>query len=162
MNDASLRRWLIASLVLNVFLVGAVAGGGARWWLAERGIAAAAEPARSGLRHAADDLPAEQRRNFLVGLRNARRAAAEPLRVAREGRQDVLRLMRAPTFEADALAQTLARTRAADLAARERFEAAVVDFATTLSPAEREKLADGLARSRNAQTSPGASAPARP
>ena len=160
MNDLSLKRWLIVSLVVNVFVVGAVAGGAARWWLAERSVAAA-EPPR-GLRHAADDLPAEQRRNFLVGLRNARRAAAEPLRVAREGRQDVLRLMRAPTFEADALAQTLARTRAADLAARERFEAAVVDFATTLSPAEREKLADGLARSRNAQTSPGASAPARP
>jgi hypothetical protein len=43
-----------------------------------------AEPPR-GLRHAADDLPAEQRRSFLVGLRNARRAAAEPLQRAREG-----------------------------------------------------------------------------
>jgi uncharacterized membrane protein len=38
------------------------------------------------------------------------------------------------------------------MAARERFEAAVVDFAGTLSPADREKLADGLAR-RSAQTS---------
>jgi len=46
----------------------------------------------------------------------------------------------------------LARTRAADMAARERFEAAVLDFAATLSPAERQKLADGLAR-RSAQTS---------
>ena len=77
---------------------------------------------------------------------------AEPLQVAREGRQEVLRLMREPRFEAEAVAQTLARTRAADMAARERFEAAVVDFAATLSPAERQKLADGLAR-RSAQTS---------
>ena len=150
MNDVSLRRWLVASLVVNVFLVGAVAGGAARWWLAERSVAAA-EPPR-GLRHAADDLPAEQRRSFLIGLRTARRAVAEPLQVAREGRQEVLRLMREPRFEAEAVAQTLARTRAADLAARERFEAAVLDFAATLSPAERQKLADGLAR-RSAQTS---------
>jgi len=157
MNDVSLRRWLIASLVLNVFIVGAVAGGAARWWFTERSVAAA-EPSR-GLRHAADDLPAEQRRSFLVGLRNARRAVAEPLQAAREGRQEVLRLLRGPRFEADAVAQTLARTRAADMAARERFEAAVVDFATTLSPPDRQKLADGLAR--RAQT-PSAASSSRP
>ena len=150
MNAQSLKRWLIVSLVVNVFVVGAVAGGAARWWLAERSVAAA-EPPR-GLRHAADDLAAEQRRSFLLGLRNARRAVAEPLQTAREGRQEVLRLMREPRFEAEAVAQTLARTRAADIAARERFEAAVLDFAATLSPAERQKLADGLAR-RSAQTS---------
>ena len=154
MNDPSLKRWLIVSLVVNVFVLGAVAGGAARWWLAERSVAAA-EPPR-GLRHAADDLAAEQRRSFLLGLRNARRAVAEPLQTAREGRQEVLRLMREPRFEAEAVAQTLARTRAADIAARERFEAAVVDFASTLSPADRQKLADGLAR-RSAQTSPAAS-----
>jgi len=158
MSDVSLRRWLVASLVLNVFIVGAVAGGAARWWFTERSVAAT-EPSR-GLRHAADDLPAEQRRSFLVGLRNARRAVAEPLQAAREGRQEVLRLMREPRFEADALAQTLARTRAADMAARERFEAAVVDFATTLSPPDRQKLAAGLAR-RSAQT-PSAASSSRP
>ena len=154
MNDLSLKRWLIVSLVVNVFVLGAVAGGAVRWWLAERSVAAA-EPPR-GLRHAADDLAAEQRRSFLLGLRNARRAVAEPLQTAREGRQEVLRLMREPRFEAEAVAQTLARTRAADIAARERFEAAVVDFASTLSPADRQKLADGLAR-RSAQTSSAAS-----
>ena len=154
MSDVSLRRWLVASLVLNVFIVGAVAGGAARWWFTERSVAAT-EPSR-GLRHAADDLPAEQRRSFLVGLRNARRAVAEPLQAAREGRQEVLRLLREPSFEADAVVRTLARTRAADMAARERFEAAVVDFAGTLSAPERQKLADGLAR-RGAQTSSAAS-----
>jgi len=155
MNGTPLRRWLVASLVLNVFVVGAVAGGAARWWWAERSVGAA-EPARSSLRHAADDLAAEQRRSFLLGLRNARRAVAEPLQAAREGRREVLRLLREPRFEADAMAQTLAQTRAADMVARERFEAAVVDFASTLSPADRQKLADGLAR-RNAQTSTAAS-----
>jgi uncharacterized membrane protein len=158
MNDLILRRWLVASLVLNVFVVGAVAGGAARWWLVERSVAAAEAP--RGLRHAADDLPEAQRRNFLVGLRNARRAVAEPLQAAREGRQEVLRLMREPRFEAAAVAQTLAKTRAADMAARERFEAAVVDFASTLSPAERDKLADGLARrSAQASSAPSSSRP---
>ena len=160
MNGVPLKRWLVASLVLNVFIVGTVAGGAARWWWAERSVGAA-EPTRSSLRNAADDLPAEQRRSFLIGLRNARRAVAEPLQAAREGRREVLRLLREPRFEADAVTQTLARTRAADMAARERFEAAVVDFASTLSPPERQKLADGLAR-RNAQTSSAASSSARP
>jgi len=88
------------------------------------------------------------------------RAAPSPSRSRpREGRQEVLRLLREPRFEADAVAQTLARTRAADMAARERFEAAVVDFATTLSPPDRQKLADGLAR--RAQT-PSAASSSRP
>ena len=159
MNDVRRRRWLVASLVLNVFIVGAVAGGAARWWMAERSVSAVSAPT-GGLRHAADDLPAEQQRSYLLGLRNARRAVAEPLRVAREGRLEVLRLLREPRFEAEALAQALARTRAADMAARERYEAAVVEFASTLAPPERQKLADGLAR-RNAQTSSAASS-ARP
>jgi uncharacterized membrane protein len=160
MSSVPLKRWLVASLLVNVFVVGGVAGGAARWWLIERGVASA-EPARGGLRHAADDLPSEQRRTFQLAMRNARRAAAEPLQVARESRQEVLRLMRAPQFEAGAVAATLARTRVADMAARERYEATVVDFAATLSADERQKLADGLAR-RNAQTASGAASSSKP
>ena len=155
MSERSIKRWLVASLVLNLFIVGGVVGGAVRWWLSERASVATAESSR-GLRYAADELSASQRRTYLLSLRDARRAASEPLRSAREGRQQVLQLMRDPELDAYAVAQALARTREADMAARARFEATVVDFARTLSLAERQTLADGLAR--HSMPAPGASA----
>jgi uncharacterized membrane protein len=160
MNQSRVRRWLLLSLVLNVFLAGGVAGGAVRWWLTERVAGTtAAEPPR-GLRYAADELSAEQRRSFRLGLRDARRAAAVPIQGAREGRQEVLRLMREPELDAGAVAQALARTREADMAARARFEISVVDFARTLSQAERQTFASGLARRTAA--SPADAAASRP
>lgn len=164
MNEARVRRWLLLSLVLNVFLAGGVAGGAVRWWLTERGLServaatTTTEPPR-GLRYAADELSAEQRRSFRVGLRDARRAAAAPIQVAREGRQEVLRLMREPELDAGAVTQALARTREADMATRARFEISVVDFARTLSPAERQTFASGLARRTAQPADAGASRP---
>lgn len=144
MNTTPIHRWLLASLVLNLFLVGGVVGGTVRWWMAERGTAAAA-PARS-LRYAADDLSAAQRKAYLLGLRTVRRDAAASIQAAREGREDVLRLMAAPQLDRNAVAAALARTREADIALRARVEASVVDFAATLTPEERLKLTNGLAR----------------
>lgn len=159
MNEERLKRWLLLSLVLNLFIVGGVAGGAVRWWITERGAAAsAAEPPQRGLRYAADELSAEQRRTFRLSLREARNAAAEPIQVAKEGRAEVLRLMREPQFDHVALTQALARTREADMVSRARFETTVVDFAKTLSPGERQKFANGLAR-RSAQTPPAATPP---
>jgi uncharacterized membrane protein len=157
MSEQPSRRWLLWSLVLNVFLVGSVVGGAARWWLTERVAGPAPTEQARGLRYAADELSAEQKRAFRLGLREARRAVAEPIRTAREGRQEVLRLMREPQLDADALAQALARTREADMATRARYEVSVVDFARTLGPAERQTFAAGLAR-RTAPPSEAASA----
>jgi uncharacterized membrane protein len=159
MNDKPNRRWLLWSLVLNVFLAGGVAGGAARWWLTERVAAAPPTEQPRGLRYAADELSAEQKRAFRLGLREARRAAAEPIRTAREGRQEVLRLMREPQLDADAVTQALARTREADMATRARYEISVVDFARTLTPSDRQTFAAGLAR----RTAPASdAAPAKP
>jgi uncharacterized membrane protein len=146
MSESGVRRWLLLSLVLNVFLAGGVAGGAARWWLTERGAGTTANEPPRGLRYAADELSPEQRRGFRLGLRDARRAASAPLQAAREGRQEVLRLLREPQLDSAAVARALARTREADMAARARFETSVVEFARTLSPGERQTFADGLAR----------------
>jgi uncharacterized membrane protein len=158
MNDKPSRRWLLWSLVLNVFLACGVAGGAARWWLTERVAATPPTEQPRGLRYAADELPAEQKRAFRLGLREARRAAAEPIQIAREGRQEVLRLMREPQLDADAVSQALARTREADMATRARYEVSVVDFARTLAPAERQTFAAGLARRTASPASDAASA----
>ena len=144
MNENPLKRWLLASLVLNLFLAGGVAGGVWRWWVAERAVTAAAQA--RGLRYAADDLAAEQRRTFLVGLRDARREGAASIQIARDGRQEVLRLIAAPQFDRGAVASALARTREADSTLRARVETSVIDFASTLSVEDRQRLASGLAR----------------
>ena len=146
MNERPLKRWLLASLVLNLFLLGAIAGGAWRWWTAESAGHATAAAQPKSLRFAADELSAEQRRTFRLSLRDARRDAAASIQAARDGRQEVLRLVGAAQFDHATVAAALARTREADMLARARFEASVVDFAATLSPSERQTLASGLAR----------------
>ena len=141
-----LKRWLVASLMFNLFLAGCIAGGTWRWWASERSAAAVPVAQPRGLRYAADELSPAQRKAFLLGLRNARRAEAASAAAARAGRQDVLRLLAAPEFDATALSAALAHTREADAAIRSRLEASVVEFAATLSPAEREKFASGMSR----------------
>ncbi|MCJ0764488.1 periplasmic heavy metal sensor [Variovorax terrae] len=147
MNEPALKRGLVVSLVVNLFLVCSIAGGAWRWWASERAATAAAMAAQPrGLRFAADELSADQRRAFRVGLRDARRDAAPSLQAARDGRQEVLRLLGAPELDRAAVADALARTREADKALRARVETSVVDFAATLSPEDRQKLVSGLTR----------------
>ncbi|WP_181360519.1 periplasmic heavy metal sensor [Variovorax sp. WS11] len=169
-EQSSLKPWLGVSLVLNLFLAGAIAGGAWRWWTVEveRAAAAPAAPAAAataaqprGLRFAADELSSEQRRAFRLGLREARREVASSIQAAREGRQEVLRLLAAPQLDQAAVTAALARTRDADMVSRARVEASVIDFATRLSPPEREKLAEGLAR-RSTLSPPPATAPRNP
>jgi uncharacterized membrane protein len=140
MNPPNLKRWLYVSLALNLFLVTGIGGAAWRW-----SAATSAQQAK-GLRFAADGLSAQQRKAFRQGLRDARREAAASLQTAREGRQDALYLLGADSFDKAAVAAALARTREADIAVRARTEAAVVDFAATLTPDERRKLIDGLQR----------------
>ena len=161
MNPRIQKRWLLASVVLNVFLVGGATGVAWRWWAVQAApapVAAAAAP--RSLRYAADDMAADQRRTYLLGLRNARREAAVPMRASRDGRQEVLRLIAAPQFDRDAVLAALARVRDADLAARSRLESSVVDFAATLATAERQKFVEGLQRrSQLGSPEPAASRP---
>jgi uncharacterized membrane protein len=153
MNENLFKRWLLVSLVLNLFLAGVLAGAAWRWWAAERmqravaptaPTSAAAQP--RGLRYAADELLPEQRRAYRQSLRDVRRDSAALILSARESRQEVLRLLAAPQFDSAAMAAALARTREADAALRARVEGSVVDFAKTLPPEDRQKLANGLAR----------------
>jgi uncharacterized membrane protein len=167
MNTPPFKRWLLVSLVLNLFLAGVLAGAAWRWWAAERAQRAAVSATSAsanaatqprGLRYAADDLLPEQRRAYRQGLRDVRRDSAPLIQRARESRQEVLRLLAAPQFDSAAMAAALARTREADTALRARVEASVVDFAKTLPPEDRQKLANGLAR-RAPLTPPNAAQP---
>ena len=135
---------LIASLVLNVFLVGAMAGGAYRWATNRPAPAVAARP--QGLRAAAAEL-SDARKAQLRGALQQTRQANRPLIVgARAGRLDVLHALQAEPFDPAALDAALARTRTADVSLRARLEQTVAQFAADLTPDERIKLIDGMER----------------
>ncbi|SIT46282.1 putative membrane-associated protein [Paraburkholderia ribeironis] len=143
MNGRSWRVLLAASLVLNVFLLGAIVGG-AYQWFAAHGANAPVLAQQRALRFAAQTLPAERQQAFIDGLKNARRDGRQFAREGREGRREVLRLLAAPQFDRAALDAALASTRGADSNLRAQVEGSVADFAATLSADERVRFADSL------------------
>lgn len=143
MNGRSWKVVLVASLVLNVFLLGAIVGG-AYQWFAERGAHAPVLAQQRALRFAAQTLSAERQQAFIDGLKTARREGRQFAREGREGRREVLRLLAAPQLDRAALDAALARTRAADTSLRALVERSVADFAATLSPEERVRFAESL------------------
>ncbi|MEM5384502.1 periplasmic heavy metal sensor [Paraburkholderia phymatum] len=141
------RGWkflLIGSLVLNVFMIGGVAGGAYQWFIAHGRTTVAAPPQPRALRFAAEGLSAQRQQQFVDALKAARREARPYAREGREERREVLRLLSAPQLDRAALDTALNRTREADIALRSRVEQSVADFAATLSPDERVKFAEGL------------------
>ncbi|CAB3789350.1 hypothetical protein LMG28614_02860 [Paraburkholderia ultramafica] len=171
MNGRSWKFVLVASLVLNVFLIGAIVGGAYQWFAARSANAPLLAQQRTALRFAAQTLPAERQEAFIDGLKNARREGRQFARDGREGRREVLRLLAAPQFDRAALDAALARTRAADSSLRAQVEGSVADFAATLSPEERIRFADSLKLSgqwrepqpaANARNQPNPANPANP
>jgi uncharacterized membrane protein len=155
MNGHSLKWALIASLVLNIFLLGAIAGGTYQWFAsrpretasavrAQAQTQAQAQAQQHALRFAAGQLSDERRQQFAQDLQQARRDGRSYVRSGREGRRDVLSLLGEPELNRPALDAALARTRNADEALRARIEQAVADFAASLSPQERAQFADSL------------------
>jgi uncharacterized membrane protein len=143
MNGRPWRIVLVGSVVLNIFLLGAIAGG-AYQWLTARGLTAAADAQQHALRFAARDLSAERQKQFAASLKAARRDSRPFAQAGQAGRREVLQWLAAPQFDRAALDAALARTRDADIAQRVRVEDGVADFAATLSPDERVKFADSL------------------
>jgi uncharacterized membrane protein len=149
MNGHSLKWTLIASLVLNIFLLGAIAGGTYQWFAsrphgATGTLQTQAQTQTHALRFAAGQLSDERRQQFAQDLQQARRDGRTYVRSGREGRRDVLRLLGEPELNRPALDAALARTRNADEALRARVEQGVADFAASLSPQERAQFADSL------------------
>lgn len=163
MTTRAMKALCIGSVALNLFLLGAIAGGAYRWFAARQvaQVALGARPAPpTALRFAAQDLSTERQRQFQDALRQARREARPLAQQAREGRREVLRLVAAAPFDRGALDAALANTRTADRAVRERIEAAVADFVATLTPAERTVFAQSLTLRGQWRQPPGNRAPA--
>lgn len=140
-------RWrllLAVSLALNLFLAGLIAGalatqarspkrgpprGNPYWAAAERLEADDAERLRSLLRQRAEDT-----RPRVRALRAARREAAAA--------------MAAPDYDPAVVRAALARAQAEELALRREVDEAMIGFALTLDPDEREAIAPVFRRGR--------------
>ena len=142
MSQCTLKTLAAVSLVLNVFLIGSIAGGAYRLFAHQQAVAAQ----QRGIRFAAADLSAERQRQLREALRKTRRESLPLARAARDGRIDLAHLLAAQEFDRKALDDALARTREADVAVRARVEGTVADFAATLTPEERLKLVGAMER----------------
>ncbi|WP_027794064.1 periplasmic heavy metal sensor [Paraburkholderia acidipaludis] len=143
MNGRGWKVLIAGSVLLNVFLLGAIAGGAWRWF-ATQGAREVQPAQRTALRFAADDLSPERQAQFVAALKNARREGRPYAREGRDDRRVVLDLLAAPQLDRAALDDALARTRTADSALRAQVESGIADFAATLTPEERVKFAEGL------------------
>lgn len=138
-----MKRWhavaLIGSIVLNVFLLGAI--GGSLWsWTHDRGIGL-----RAGWRvRAADALPPDTGDAFRAEMRATVRGSMPLVLQARAARVEAGRLFVARRFDAAAVQAQLDRARAADVALRARLEQHLVGFAGTLPQDQRAALSGAL------------------
>ena len=131
-------KWtLIASLVLNVFLIGGLVAGAYK--IRHTG-------APNALRFAADGLSVEQKNTFKQTLRAAHQSAIPLLQASSEARAAALKQLAAASFDKLAIENALARTREADRAVRMHMEEAVTSYAEKLDAEDRQKLAEGLAK----------------
>lgn len=135
-----LRVALIASIILNLFLAGALVAGIVSLRSGARMINA------GSMRIAGAELPLSERRPFRVALRQARRAMRPTLVEARTAKAQAAMLLRQPVIDQSAVVAALDRARAADMAVRAAVERRAVAYAATLPPADRAKLADAMQR----------------
>ncbi|TIU11820.1 MAG: periplasmic heavy metal sensor, partial [Mesorhizobium sp.] len=88
-------RLFAASLVLNVFLIGAVAGG-AGWLIGRSG-------GGYSLESAGGQLPASDRKVFRQALREVRRESRAVILDGQQARREAANLLQQPTLDANAL-----------------------------------------------------------
>ncbi|WP_267549027.1 periplasmic heavy metal sensor [Rhizobium rhizogenes] len=139
MTDRSFRILVISLLVLNTFLIGALAGGGLTWIRNSR-------PGAGIMPLGGEQLPSSQRKALRAALNEARRDERQTILEAQQAKIDAASLLGQPVLDAEALSAALARARNADVALRTKVEQRAVDFAATLSYDERRALAESLIR----------------
>jgi len=157
-------RWLVlglvASVALNLFLIGAAAGV----------IALGTQMARSaGARAAAfvtatQPLPDADRRAMRQMMRQARDSSLPDIDHSLALRAAAWGSLADPKPDVAAIKQQLAQSRQLDLAIRTRVEEQIVDYAAGLSPANRAIFATGMRRALapppNQPVPPASNAPA--
>jgi uncharacterized membrane protein len=135
-----LRMGLIASIILNLFLAGALVAGYASLRTGKRMLNA------GSLRIAGAELPVTERRPFRKALRETRQAMRPTIVASRAAKAEAAGLLRQARVNQASVLAALDRARAADMAVRAAVERRAVVFAASLPAADRAKLADAMER----------------
>jgi uncharacterized membrane protein len=140
---SKLRIALAISIVLNLFLAGALASGFLTLRSGNRMINA------GSLRIAGSELPVTVRRSFRAALREARQSMRPTIEESRAAKGQAAMLLRQPVLDQAGVLAALDRARTADFAVRAAVERRAVVYAAGLSPADRVTLADAMKRRSN-------------
>lgn len=149
MNIRGPQLLLVCSLVLNVFVIGAMAGAVVMWKRADVDwpLQGAGQPAR--LRQAAANLAPEYRRALRRAVAESARELRPQVADARAARMEARHLLTASDFDAQAFRKALEEARSVDFSIRTRIELRLASLAETLPQPERAKLAQALERPRS-------------
>jgi uncharacterized membrane protein len=134
---------LVASLVLNVFLLGAGAG---VFTLAMRMAHESPGPRPGAFQVASRGLPEPDKQAMREMLRNAWADVRGAADQSRQLRAEAWSGLADPKPDPAAIKQKLAQSRQLDVTARTAVEEKVVDYVATLSPTDRAIVAAGLRR----------------
>jgi len=135
-----IRTALAVSIVLNLFLAGALVAGVVS--LREGRLMINA----GSLRIAGAELPRAARHPFRMALREARRSVQATIAASRAAKAEAATLLQQPVVDPAAVNAALDRARVADMAVRAAVERRAVSYAVTLPAAERATLADAMKR----------------
>lgn len=137
---SKIRIALAVSIILNLFLAGALIAGYVSLPAGSRMINA------GSLRIAGAELPASVRKPFRAALRETRRSMRPTIVQAQAAKAEAASLLRQPTIDQAAVMASLDRARAADMAVRAAVERRAVAYTAALPPAARATLADAMQR----------------
>ncbi|WP_294353735.1 periplasmic heavy metal sensor [uncultured Sphingomonas sp.] len=135
-----IRLALIVSVLLNLFLAGALVAGYASLRTGKRMVNA------GSLRIAGAELPPDERRQFRRALRQTRQSMRATIDASRAAKARAADLLRQDPVDQTAVVAALDAARAADTAVRAAVERRAVTFAAELPAADRARLAEAMTR----------------
>ncbi len=144
MSRKTLLTALFASLAVNLFLVGAVAGGLVIGQKVRAERPHMAQRQNPPLWRAGDGLPPDRAQAYRSALRDQSPEVREAMRAARAARMEAWRSIGQEPFDPAAAKRRLAVIRTQEADARGQIEDDMIDFAAGLSPEDRKVLARGL------------------
>lgn len=143
MTDRGLKIALGVSVALNIFIVGAVAGG---LIMGVRGLDDRSHRDRPPVIQMVQSLDEADRAAAEQTLRETGLVAREDFDAARRYRSEAIAVAGAEIFDRAAVEAALARSREFEGQGRSRLEGSLLDLMERLDQADRQRLAPGLAR----------------
>ena len=143
MTDRGLKIALVVSVALNIFVLGALAGG---LIMGVRTLQDRPNRDRPAVIDMVRTLDEADRAAAETRLRQTALAARADFDTARQARSEAIDLAGAETFDRHAVEVALERSRASETMGRQRLEGGLLDLMEGLEQQDRQRLAPGLAR----------------